>query len=97
MNAKTQERLARVRENYIQAGNRLSEAAQAINRSHSGFSVSPWALSDDEALAQIAIARALLEQNKNRLEELESAIGEYEIARQNQGPALYLEHLRNQV
>lgn len=97
MNAKTQERHEKYTRRYIEAGDRLAEAAQAANTSQGGMSISPWALTDEDALAVIERAQHLLQEKRKRLEELEDAIGEYELARQNQGPALYRDHLMNRV
>ena len=97
MNAKTQERHEKYTGRYIEAGNRLFEAAQAANRSSSGFSVNPFAFDDETAQTVIESARHLLEEKRKRLEELEDAIGDYDRAIQNQGPALYKQKMINDL
>jgi hypothetical protein len=97
MNAKTRERYEKYTGRYIEAGNRLFYAAQAANTSSSGFSVNPFAFTDEAAQTVIETARQLLEEKRKRLEELESAIGEYDMAIQNQGPDLYRQKMINEL
>jgi hypothetical protein len=89
MNARTQQRHERYLLQYEQAGSRLFYAAQNANTSSSGFSVNPFALTDEAAQEAIGVARRLLEAKRKYLDELESAIGEYDMATQNLGPELY--------